>query len=127
MRYVDDFVIFADSKAELIAQRGAVVAFLERLRLRIHAWSSSAAADFTANAVSGLPLLADASISDQGEHPAVSTTVAAYCNGANAAKELDWPAVRAHLASWERPCGDGQQPCLALALARQSFLSTGSG
>ena len=36
VRYVDDFVLFADNKAELRARRAAVVKFLERLRLRIH-------------------------------------------------------------------------------------------
>ena len=36
LRYVDDFILFADDKAQLHAWRAAIIAFLERLRLRLH-------------------------------------------------------------------------------------------
>jgi RNA-directed DNA polymerase len=36
VRYVDDFLLFADDKAQLHAWRAAVIMFLEQLRLRLH-------------------------------------------------------------------------------------------
>ena len=36
LRYVDDFVVFGDDKASLVAIRADVVRYLRRLRLRIH-------------------------------------------------------------------------------------------
>lgn len=37
IRYVDDFLMFADDKAQLHRWRSAIIEFLERLRLRLHA------------------------------------------------------------------------------------------
>lgn len=36
VRYVDDFLLFADDKAQLHAWRAAIIAFLQNLRLRLH-------------------------------------------------------------------------------------------
>jgi len=36
VRYVDDFMLFADDKVQLHAWRAAILAFLEKLRLRLH-------------------------------------------------------------------------------------------
>jgi retron-type reverse transcriptase len=99
VRYVDDFVIFADSKAELIAQRGAVVAFLERLRLRIHARRAQPRPTSRPTRFLGYRCWPTHRYLTK-ENIRRFRHRGRVLQRRYAAGELDWPGVRARLASW---------------------------
>ena len=115
VRYVDDFLVFADDKRRLPEVRDQISEFLERLRLRIHPDKSVMFPCDAGHPLSGLPGLPDAPAAGQGERPPLPSPHAEDAGGVRGGSdrirgdpppdhELDRPRpARRHLSPAGRP------------------------
>jgi len=127
VRYVDDFVIFGDDKRRLWDVRAGVIAFLERLRLRIHATRAQVRPTRRPTRFLGYccwpghRFLRKESIRRFRRYGRRLQRL--YARGA-----LDWQAIRARLAAWNAHAATADSVALRRRVLRELvFVRSGSG